>query len=1151
MSTIERPPEYGGQNVAETPGPHPAPAATCINDTAAAVLDRCYPLAGLYVDVGMYGTDVVGNGSLTAASGYMIRFVNFTFLCPSILSADCIAKLGPVGCVMFTLASAARSETRPPPSPGSGLAAATGGGGGSGAGGDGDHGARRRLAIILGSTLGGTVFLALLLAPLLVVRQTVRQQQRRKGRQHAATPCGSAPGRGAAPPDGEWGTSSAPARKKSDLKIGPAAAALSNGAGTGTDDSEPNASAAMYGMYDRSADNDDNNKPEGPSCGSKPLNGATRAPLTEDDATTVAAAAASAFDSIGPMTALGTAAAADVITKATPPRAGFRFGVQLVATRNGGGGGAAAAATAPQSDDVLASRPATGRCGAPLGSRSDGGAARGNVPQQLADGHAGGGSAGMTAGQAAGGGGGGGGGDVPSNVVTLTRRVLGKGATGRVYEGVYLGQAVAVKVVYSGGVLAPLPSAPPPPPPPEPSLPQQGLPEQPGAAAVQGYDITRPKLGQGQQQEQEQEQGYQHHQQQHYHYHHHHYHQHHHLQQHHNQHQHQHPHHQQQHHNQQQRGHHHHQQQHYQQHLHQHLHQHHQLHQQGGSDPPAPSVSVLVSPEDFGRGSAGAQSATLLESFHEHLTASAAAAVAAEEAAAEAAAEAELAAAGGLEDADSSSGGGSGSGSDSGSWKAVLCRSLGTACQPPPSPPPPLAAPPPPPQQQQGGSEGVTVWFLDTHDPRFEALFRQEAEVLGRCCHSNVVRLLAACVTPPRLCLVMELMETSLERLIYAGRTALLPLPTVLHIAAEVCQGLEYLHPTIIHRDLKPANVLVNDADSPTPVVKLSDFGLARIRSATMPTQHPGAGTPAYLAPECYDLENNVVTHHADMFALGVLLWAMLTGQQPWKNHSVVAIGYRVSVLKERLPLDQLSGRRCPPKLKALVRGCWEEDPRRRPAAAEAAKELQALRQQLVLHGGSYKRYNSSSGLAGSVRQRQPQTTEPRPRTCTDAAGGVDGPEQRVLALCGGGTAAAAGAPQNACNLAAAAAAGGAGSGESWGGPVKMAAADTAAALARSQGGRPMGHTGLQGAVARSGPAADVTPCVPGQATEAAAATAAGVAAGSAAAAWLPSAHRLERCLDPNADLDPGWDFGSDSGSVSEGALNRLMEGVTLEMEAH
>ncbi|GIL62828.1 hypothetical protein Vafri_17001 [Volvox africanus] len=101
--------------------------------------------------------------------------------------------------------------------------------------------------------------------------------------------------------------------------------------------------------------------------------------------------------------------------------------------------------------------------------------------------------------------------------------------------------------------------------------------------------------------------------------------------------------------------------------------------------------------------------------------------------------------------------------------------------------------------------------------------FAQEVAVLGRCQHPNVVRLLAACVQRPRLCLVMELMEMSLQRLVFGGPTKrLLPLPKVLHIGCEIARAMEYLHPTIVHRDLKPDNVLISNSESPDPIVKVS-----------------------------------------------------------------------------------------------------------------------------------------------------------------------------------------------------------------------------------------------------------------------------------------------------------------------------------------
>ncbi|PNH05977.1 putative serine/threonine-protein kinase, partial [Tetrabaena socialis] len=244
-----------------------------------------------------------------------------------------------------------------------------------------------------------------------------------------------------------------------------------------------------------------------------------------------------------------------------------------------------------------------------------------------------------------------------------------------------------------------------------------------------------------------------------------------------------------------------------------------------------------------------------------------------------------------------------------------------------------------------GGRRVAVKLVADTHTRGgpSEALlqtFEQEVEVLGRCEHPNVVRLLAACLQPPRLCLVMELMETSLDRVLH-GRpgqqaVALMPLDKVLHIAIEIARGLAYLHPFIVHRDCKPANVLLNDPWGPRPVVKITDFGLSRLRSTVQATRTPGAGTPAYLAPEGYDVAPKVITHQADIFSFGVVLWEMLSGSQPWKHCDMMTLAYDVTVRRQRLPLEALeAGGRCPHKLRLLLQQCWEQDPRRRPAAAE------------------------------------------------------------------------------------------------------------------------------------------------------------------------------------------------------------------------
>ncbi|KXZ49395.1 hypothetical protein GPECTOR_21g621 [Gonium pectorale] len=236
-----------------------------------------------------------------------------------------------------------------------------------------------------------------------------------------------------------------------------------------------------------------------------------------------------------------------------------------------------------------------------------------------------------------------------------------------------------------------------------------------------------------------------------------------------------------------------------------------------------------------------------------------------------------------------------------------------------------------------GGGGGVPGEGLKYPTNTALGMLEQEVQVLARCRHPNIVRLLAASLRPPRICLVMELMETSLDRFLYgespAGR--LLPLPTVLHIALQVARALMHLHPTIVHRDLKPANILLSSCHSPYPLVKLA------------------VGTVPYMAPELFDVNNYTVEDRVDVFAFGVVLWEMLTGCRPWHGKSNMEVAVAVTIHNSRLQLSHLPEARCPRKLRALLTACWESQPARRPAAAELVKAL-ALVQEALEHTASH-----------------------------------------------------------------------------------------------------------------------------------------------------------------------------------------------------
>ncbi|KAG2423155.1 hypothetical protein HXX76_015540 [Chlamydomonas incerta] len=262
----------------------------------------------------------------------------------------------------------------------------------------------------------------------------------------------------------------------------------------------------------------------------------------------------------------------------------------------------------------------------------------------------------------------------------------------------------------------------------------------------------------------------------------------------------------------------------------------------------------------------------------------------------------------------------------------------------------------------------------DRQAAALSAALAQEVAVLARVRHPNIVRLLAANLTPPVICLVLERMETNLERVLYGGdgdgggagnsagggaaegQPAGLPLSKAVGIAVQVANALACLHPTILHRDLKPANVLISGADTDTPLAKLADFGLSRLRDTVLVTQNPEVGTVPYMAPETFNLENytnSAIHDRSDCYAFGVLLWELIVGRKPWKGCQLVQIAYQVTVLGRRLPLEPLQAAGAPHKLIKLIVACWDADPLRRPAAAEIVKELLLVQEQLQMERAS------------------------------------------------------------------------------------------------------------------------------------------------------------------------------------------------------
>jgi tRNA A-37 threonylcarbamoyl transferase component Bud32 len=186
----------------------------------------------------------------------------------------------------------------------------------------------------------------------------------------------------------------------------------------------------------------------------------------------------------------------------------------------------------------------------------------------------------------------------------------------------------------------------------------------------------------------------------------------------------------------------------------------------------------------------------------------------------------------------------------------------------------------------------IAVKILHPHltgDPEFEARFRREARAVAALEHPNIVRIYDFDTAEGLAFLVMECVEgTNLRTKLrdMAGRGELLDLPEAAHIVGALADALDYAHRQgVVHRDLKPSNVLIDPEGRPV----LNDFGIARMLDATAITESGGSpGTPAYMSPE--QGQGQPGDARSDIYALGVLLYQLCTGQVPFDADTPYAI---------------------------------------------------------------------------------------------------------------------------------------------------------------------------------------------------------------------------------------------------------------------
>src|SRR5947208_9782511 len=168
--------------------------------------------------------------------------------------------------------------------------------------------------------------------------------------------------------------------------------------------------------------------------------------------------------------------------------------------------------------------------------------------------------------------------------------------------------------------------------------------------------------------------------------------------------------------------------------------------------------------------------------------------------------------------------------------------------------------------------------------------FAREARAAAAVTQDNVIDIHTVEDAGPVPYLVMQFIDgPTLQKKL--DRTGQLSLKEILRIGLQIAEGLAAAHRHgLVHRDVKPANILLENG---IERVKLTDFGLARAGDDASLTR-PGliAGTPRYMSPE--QAEGKLVDHRSDLFSLGSVLYALCTGQPPFRADSALAILKRV-----------------------------------------------------------------------------------------------------------------------------------------------------------------------------------------------------------------------------------------------------------------
>lgn len=239
--------------------------------------------------------------------------------------------------------------------------------------------------------------------------------------------------------------------------------------------------------------------------------------------------------------------------------------------------------------------------------------------------------------------------------------------------------------------------------------------------------------------------------------------------------------------------------------------------------------------------------------------------------------------------------------------------------------------------------------FEDDELAEVKERFFREAESAGRLNHPNIVTIYDVGEENDLAYIAMEYI-TGADLANYIKPGKLLPVNKVIQLMMQCADGMSYAHSfNIVHRDIKPANIMW---DPETDVLKITDFGVARITDSSKTKTGMVLGTPSYMSPE--QLSGEKIMGQSDVFSLGVMFFQLLTGRLPFKGDSMANLMYLIA--NEPHPDPLLFNPDIPPcALEALNRAMEKDRAARYQTAGEMAEDLKACLKFLNVPFGKNK----------------------------------------------------------------------------------------------------------------------------------------------------------------------------------------------------